>query len=609
MRPRVVLAGASGYGRSYLRQLVDLDAAGRLRFVGVCEVNPLDDEGRRLVGARPVDTELGRLLAATGADIGIVATPIPTHVPLAHQVLDAGAHLLLEKPPTMTLGDWNRLVTRVGEAGVACQIGFQSLGSQAFTRLASLIRDGELGIVTGIGVRGRWRRPDDYYRRASWAGRRELGDGALANPFAHGIATALELDGSTGVLDVPSIELELFRARDINADDTSCLRLRTARGTTVVIAVTLCAEDEEEPVLIVHGTAGRAELHYTLNRLVRPGRTEDFGCVSPLENLLAHLADPAVPLQSPVQRCGGFTRVLEAIRTAPDPLPIGAENVRRRGEYVDVVGVDAVVGRAAEELRTFSELEAPWVTGLLKDVTEYGWDKVSLPQVVPRPALHPVRTLHGTVVTAEHPEDHRWHRGIGLALPDVNGVNLWGGPTYRRGLGYVEGELGQVREIEPDVVEWCDAAGQGLLRERRRIEVRPHTGGWELVWHSVLSAETDVVLNSPGSNGRPGAGYGGWFWRLPTLDPELVEVFTPDFYGEEQVNGARAEWLAVVVHDPDAPWTAVLSGPDDPWFVRVGQYQGVGSALAWERPRVVHAGEQLDITVRMVLLDGVHRRA
>ena len=98
--------------------------------------------------------------------------------------------------------------------------------------------EGAIGRVTGIGAAGAWRRDASYYARAPWAGRRVLNgepvvDGALTNPFAHATATALALDGDTGADDLRDVRVELFRANPIEADDTSCLRLVTARGTTV----------------------------------------------------------------------------------------------------------------------------------------------------------------------------------------------------------------------------------------------------------------------------------------------------------------------------------------------------------------------------------------
>lgn len=369
MTRAVVLVGASGYGRTYLQEIAELEASGAVRLAGVCDVRALDAEGQALAGDRPFDTDLGRLLDRTRPDIGIVATPIHTHLPLARQMLGAGAHLLVEKPPLPTAGDWRELVQLARTAGRVCQTGFQSLGSQAALRLCGLISEGRLGRIRGIGGYGAWSRSDGYYRRAAWAGRREVDgvpvvDGALTNPFAHMIATALLLDGSTGWDDVGDIELELMRARDIQADDTSCLRLRTRHGTVVSAAVTLCAEVTSDPVLLVHGTRGQAALHYTKDVLFLDGVREKHGTTSPLRNLLAHLDDGQVPLQSGLDACGGFMRVLDAVRTAPNPRAIAPAWLRHTGTgddaRVHVVGVEAAVEASAQNLSTFGELGAPW---------------------------------------------------------------------------------------------------------------------------------------------------------------------------------------------------------------------------------------------------------
>ena len=361
MTRRVVLAGAGGYGRSYLREIAELERAGLVELAGVCETARLDEEARRLVGNRPVTADLPGLLAATRPDLAVVATPIHTHAELAGAVLDAGAHLMLEKPPVATLRGWHALRKAVADRGLACQVGFQSLGSGAVASLAAMVRQAELGSIRGISVSGAWSRTDAYYRRAPWAGRRVLDgrpvvDGALTNPFAHAVATALVVDGSTGVDDVVSCEAELWRCRDIEADDTSCLRLRTARGTTIVVAVTLCAERESEPVLVVHCSRGRAELAYTGDVLTIDGRARRYERVSPLRNLLSHLDDPAVALQSDVDLAGAFMRVLEAVRTAPEPSRVPEVCLRREGERVVLPGVETLVARAAERLATFREL-------------------------------------------------------------------------------------------------------------------------------------------------------------------------------------------------------------------------------------------------------------
>ncbi|MCZ9344155.1 Gfo/Idh/MocA family oxidoreductase, partial [Streptomyces sp. TRM76130] len=114
-----------------------------------------------------------------------------------------GVHLLLEKPPAPSFAEFRRMADGVAEAGVACQIGFQSLGSHAVPAIRKLVADGAIGDVTGIGGAGAWVRDEAYFRRAPWAGRRRLDDGtdvidgALTNPLAHAVATALALGDAT----------------------------------------------------------------------------------------------------------------------------------------------------------------------------------------------------------------------------------------------------------------------------------------------------------------------------------------------------------------------------------------------------------------------------
>jgi predicted dehydrogenase len=300
----------------------------------------------------------------------VISTPIHTHVPLATLALRAGADVLLEKPPAPSFAEFERLRSVVAESGRSCQVGFQTLGSKSVESLREAILAGDLGELRGIGGTGSWLRRSSYWQRAPWAGRRRLDgmdvmDGVVTNPFAHSVAAALALDGSTHADDVATVEPELFHANDIEADDTSVVRITTARGTRITIALTLCAPENADPVLIGHGSSARAELGYVRDILrIGAGEAIAHERVDLLENLLAHRDDPSVPLVADLDETGGFMRVLEAIRTAPDPAPIDPALVEWRtdakGDYPVVTDVEHWIGRAADELATFSELGAPW---------------------------------------------------------------------------------------------------------------------------------------------------------------------------------------------------------------------------------------------------------
>ncbi len=364
--PRVAVAGVHGHGASHVRNVARLAEAGRARLVAVADPRPAED----LPAGVRVFAGLDELLAATEVDVVIISTPIQTHVPLAELAMRAGADVLLEKPPTASLAEFEQLSAVVAETGRACQVGFQAQASTATLTLARLIADGRLGEIRGISTVGKWVRKAQYFQRARWAGRRTLDgvavvDGAVTNPLAHSTAAALLLDGSPGADDVRSVETELFRANQIESDDTSTVRIVTGRGTTILIAVTLCAAEHLEPQVIVHGSTGRAVLKYATDILELPdGTVEKYERYDLLENLLAHRADPAVPLYCPLSATGGFTKVVEAVRVAAAPAEISAGLVRWEGEGLErhpiVVDVEKWIDRASDELALFSELGAPW---------------------------------------------------------------------------------------------------------------------------------------------------------------------------------------------------------------------------------------------------------
>jgi predicted dehydrogenase len=370
---RVALVGVHGFGTHHLRNLERLRAAGAVELVAVADPQP--PAGGSVPASADVYQGLDELLAATRAlDLVIVATPIQTHAPLALAALATGTDLYLEKPPVASLADFNRLCDAAAASGSSVQIGFQSLGSHALKAIEDLLAAGTIGTLEGISATGRWVRDRAYYKRSRWAGKRSINgvdvvDGVATNPLAHAVATALRIAGARTTADVASVETELYRANDIESDDTSVIRIRTASGMPITCALTICASESVEPYVTLQGSAGTAVFHYTEDRLTvttASGTTEEtFGRDDLTENLLAH-RNGTVPLISPLLDSGAFMLVLEAIRTAPLPTAIGDAHVRWEGDgeaaHAVVVDIEVALQRAGREHATFSELGLPWAT-------------------------------------------------------------------------------------------------------------------------------------------------------------------------------------------------------------------------------------------------------
>lgn len=242
----------------------------------------------------------------------------------------------------------------------------------------------------------------------------------------------------------------------------------------------------------------------------------------------------------------------------------------------------------------------------------------------PRPFLHPVRTLGGTVLTDVAPADHLHHLGLSAALPDVDGTSFWGGRTYVRDQGStLLDNHGRQRVTETripstdderdragaDVVQlltWDDEDDAPVLHEVRTLAARTLGDAWALRWTSTLRADVrDLSLGSPATNGRPGAGYGGLFWRLG--DADVTVVLSEDGTGEEVAHGSTSRWVAFVQSTGLVSTTLVLVQPDTerrPWFLRASEYDGAGPAAAWAERLTVPRGHELTLELLAVLVDG-----
>jgi len=640
--PGVALVGGHGYASRHLDHLRSAERSGRARLLGVADPRPPEGDA----GGVPWFDSLDALLdAGVEPDVVVVSTPPHTHAALALRAIAAGADVYVEKPPVASWAQYVELERAARDAGRAVQVGFQSLGAEALGIIDDSLRAGEIGDVLAVGVVGTWSRTVGYYDRSPWAGRRVLDgvdvvDGVVTNPLAHAVVTALRLAGARRADDVLHVDADLYHAHAIDADDTSVVRVRTASGVAVTLGLTLCAQEQTAPVVRVRGTRGTIELSYTTDELTIDGtggrRTLTTGRAHLLDDLLDHRLQKhratGTELLSPLADSGAFMRVLEAVRVADPPRQIPAEAVTWTGAGRDrrpvVHDVEAILARAVTAQATLAELGVPWARRLpASDVLDVGGVPVAelrdgsdvAATLSPRPYLHPVTTLDGVVVTDHLPADHAWHLGAGVAIQDVDGTNLWGGRTFTaEDREYVwRPDHGRVRvdrhAREAGVVDqeltWCDPTGDPLLTEHRRWEATPSPDGWWLDLRTELRSATGapVSLGGPGSNGRAGGGYGGFFWRIaPCSD---VRVRTADAHGEPAVHGTASSWLAWTAEFAAGPATLVFVAPHDddadPWFVRSAGYPGVGLALAWDRRTTAPVDRPLRRRVRVLVADGV----
>ena len=263
-----------------------------------------------------------------------------------------------------------------------------------------------------------------------------------------------------------------------------------------------------------------------------------------------------------------------------------------------------------------------------RTIGEYRTGDESIASVnTPKPYMHPLRTLAGTVITGFAPPDHPWHHGLQFAMPRVGEHNLWGGGTYfgpERGYEVVadQGSIRHESWVHVDSAEglfghravWVGSDGAELLREERnhRLCLTSADGveGWILQLDTALTNTTTerLDLQTPAQRGRPDGGYGGWFLRFAegftaahlTGDDEPVEASgaTADTF---IIDGRTAAGESVTIGMHYGPG----ANPGSRKFLyRFDPFPLAGFAVCYDQGLSVAAGETISLSHRIACFDG-----
>ena len=200
---------------------------GHLRQLGLTELEAADpspavrERVRREYGIRAHETAEAGL--ARRPQIVLVSTPAATHIPLALQALEAGAHVFIEKPLSISVDGTDSLVEAAESAGRFVQVGYNMRYHPAVRAAKGLIEEGRLGKILmahaefGLYLK-RWWPGRDY--RTSYLAKPEQGDSLLLDA-SHEIDLLLWLLGPvrevTGAAIAKLSSLEIRSADAIKA--------------------------------------------------------------------------------------------------------------------------------------------------------------------------------------------------------------------------------------------------------------------------------------------------------------------------------------------------------------------------------------------------------
>ncbi|WP_235425849.1 Gfo/Idh/MocA family protein [Clavibacter michiganensis] len=165
-RVRVIHVGLGGWGGDWARNAVPQVAEIEVAAI-VDPSEPTRERVRALLGlpAEAAFASLADALAAVEADAVIVTAPAVTHAPLALEALEAGKHVIVEKPFANSTAEAAAVVRRGEELGLIVQVSQNYRWYPAPRRVRELLAADALGEVATIEIDFRqWDNdePDDY---------------------------------------------------------------------------------------------------------------------------------------------------------------------------------------------------------------------------------------------------------------------------------------------------------------------------------------------------------------------------------------------------------------------------------------------------------------
>ncbi len=240
------------------------------------EVVAVADPDQKRLAARGKELAVEKLygsgeemLAKEKLDIVSIATPNKFHMPLTLLALEAGCHVLCEKPMAMSAAEGRRMLEAARRAQRRLMINFSFRFTEASWALKRQVEEGQIGAV--YYARSFWHRRRGFPGFGGWFSNKELaGGGPLIDLGVHRLDLALWLMGHpkvtwalAGTYNHLGVEQARREGKTYTVEDLAAAFLRFENGASLVLEASWAAniKDNEWMETRLFGTKGGLVQH------------------------------------------------------------------------------------------------------------------------------------------------------------------------------------------------------------------------------------------------------------------------------------------------------------------------------------------------------------
>lgn len=209
----------------------------KAQLTAVCDAVPEKaDALAKQYNAKAYYSVTDLLKDSSSFDVLSVCSPNGLHAEHSIMALNAGVHVLCEKPMALTVADCGRMIQAAEKNNRRLFAIKQNRYNPPVAAVKQLIDDGKLGKINSIQLSCFWNRNEAYYAN-SWKGTKDLDGGTLYTQFSHFVDLLYWMVGD--VEEVQAMMGNYEHTNSIEFEDTGVVILRFANGAIGTINYTV----------------------------------------------------------------------------------------------------------------------------------------------------------------------------------------------------------------------------------------------------------------------------------------------------------------------------------------------------------------------------------
>ena len=154
-------------------------------LVALCDIRDKDVLGLEYFNSVQFYQDLSEMLKNEDIDVVCICTPNGLHSDQANLILDAGKHVVCEKPMGLSKAKCESVVFKALKANKHFFCVMQNRYSPPSVWIKNIVENKTLGEIFSVQLNCYWNRDERYYKKEGWKGDKDLDGGTLFTQFSH----------------------------------------------------------------------------------------------------------------------------------------------------------------------------------------------------------------------------------------------------------------------------------------------------------------------------------------------------------------------------------------------------------------------------------------